>query len=509
MRPNLHPRQPIAVIALSLILAVLSLAGCSLLPGQGGAAPKPTTTRQTAAVFPTPTAEPSPTAQPTATPEPTPIVAAVAVSDQTIGEDGVLTVDRASLPDGGWLAVFSQVAGERGDLLGYVDLPAGAHENVRVTIDPFQASSTLIVELHSNAGDLQEFELPEPDVILPDVPPAEFAAEVILPQASIEVADQEISYDGIVNVAVVDLLEPTWVAIHADEDGSAGPVLGQVLLEPGEHTDVPIPIAWQKGTPQLYAVLHEDTGEPGYLDYPAADLPLLANGEAIATTFAATYPPNALVYDQPVLGGEVVIDRVISNGPGWVAVQYDDNGQPGLIIGESPLVDGLNEQVAVKLIQSAITPILFVRIHADTTADDPFNFPAADPIVTFAGRIPQAQSFSTTAGSYLITHDQALDENGAVSAAVVVATSGAWLVVQADDNGTPGEVIGQTFVPAGISRDVAVDLDPAPAPGTLYMALYQDAGELEVFEAPDGPDTLFRVQGGMVEVPFQLLEPAN
>ncbi|MEZ4516641.1 MAG: hypothetical protein R3C44_07315 [Chloroflexota bacterium] len=120
----------------------------------------------------------------------------------------------------------------------------------------------------------------------------EFAVEVTLPRPSVEVDDQEIGTDGLVTVRSVEVLAPTWVVIHADEDGSAGNVLGQVLLETGEYEDVTVPIRWYLGTPQLHAVLHEDSGEADFLDYPAADPPAGENGTAVAATFAAAYRRN-------------------------------------------------------------------------------------------------------------------------------------------------------------------------------------------------------------------------
>jgi hypothetical protein len=489
---------------MALAALTLLLGACSLLPGQDAATePAPVDTR-TAAVIPTATATPRPTAVPTMTAEPTPIVPLVRAADQDVGEDGVLLIDEVALPEPGWLAVFSATADGPGELLGYVDLPAGLHRDVRVTIDPFQATDTLIAQLHREGGDPQELELPEPDGLMAEDAQAAFDITLTLPQATITIADQPIGRDGIVTVGLVQLLEPTWVAIHADVAGAAGPVLGQRLLEPGEHTDVTIPIRWQAGTPELQAILHEDSGETGYFDYPGADPPLLAGGAAIGATFAATYPPDVVVFDQPVIDGQVVIDRVISDGPGWVVVHRDENGQPGLIIGHAALVDGLNEGVAVELIEAALTPLLYSRIHEDTTPGDAFNFPEADPPVLEDGRLPQAQRIRTDAGSYIIIHDQPLAADGSVVATMVMATSDAWLVIQADEDGVPGAVLGQTWVPRGINREVLVELDPQPETDTVHAVLYQDAGEAELFEYPGGPDTPFRVQGGTVAVPFRL-----
>lgn len=495
-------RLPLFMIGLLLLLLPTA---CSLLPGQETATATAPANTRTAAVFPTPTATTRPTAEPTATPQPTPIRPLVRVADQEVGEDGALTIAEVALPEAGWLTVFSTAAGEAGELLGYVDLPAGVHRDVQVTIDPTQATDTLVAQLRREGGVAGELELPEPDGLMAEDALADFAVTLNLPQPALVVADQTIAGDGVVTIDTVEALAPTWVVIHADDDGAAGAVLGQVLLDAGEHEAVTLPIRWRMGTPQLHAILHEDGDELRYLDYPNGDPPLLANGVPIGVSFAVTYPPDVVVYDQPVIDGEITVDRVISNGPGWVVVHRDEDGQPGLIIGSAPLQDGLNEQIQVDLIESALTPVLYARLHEDTVPGDVFNFPEADPPVLAGGRLPTAQRIRTDAGGYVIIRDQPLTAGDAILADVVMATSDAWLAIHADEDGAPGEVLGQTWLPRGLARDVMVTIDSPPAAGPLHAVLYQDAGEPEAFEYPDGPDTPFRVQGGTVAVPFALL----
>ena len=63
-----------------------------------------------------------------------------------------------------------------------------------------------------------------------------------------------------------------------------------------------------------------------------------------------------------------------------------------------------------------------------------------------------------------------------------------WLVIHADADGAPGPVIGYTPLPAGISANIAVAIDPAAATPTLYAMLHTDAGVAGEYEFPDGPD---------------------
>lgn len=506
MRPMPTSPTRLSVLLVTLLILVSVPAACSLLPGNDAAtATAPVATRTAAAVEPTASATTRPTPAPTDTPEPTPIRPLVRVSDQEVAEDGLLSIDEVALPEPGWLAVFGVGPAGAGDLLGYVDLPAGVHRDVRVTIDPTQATDTLVAQLRREGGDPQELELPEPDELMAEDAQAEFAVTLNLPQPVVVVSDQTIGSDGLVTIDSVTALAPTWVAIHADDDGAAGEVIGQLRLDTGEHEDITLPIRWQMGTPVLHAMLHEDSGEEGYLDYPEADPPLVSNGVPINATFAATYPPDVVVSDQPVVDGQITIDRVISNGPGWVVVHQDDDGQPGLIIGHAPLQDGLNEQVRVELIEAALTSVLYARVHEDSAPGDEFNYPEADPPILADGRLPAAQRLRTDSGGYVIIRDQRPAADGSVVATVVMATSDAWLAIHADEDGAPGPLLGHVWVPRGLNRDVIVTLDSPPEAGTLHVVLYQDAGEVEEFEYPDGPDTPFRVQGGTVGVPFTLL----
>jgi len=61
----------------------------------------------------------------------------------------------------------------------------------------------------------------------------------------------------------------------------------------------------------------------------------------------------------------------------------------------------------------------------------------------------------------------------------VVSPVGGWLIVQADWNdAVPDAILGSAWVPAGESRGVTIDLDPAtPLPQRIYVTLLADQGE--------------------------------
>lgn len=478
-------------------------AGCARL---GGANVNGTPTAQSAGTaegFSLAATPPGP--EPTLTPtvRPTSIPAHIDIKDQSLDESGELVAGEVSLPAPGWLVVYRSQDDKPDEVIGRVSLAAGVHDDVRVTVDTEAATEQLFARLHIDMGAEGVFEFPGEDKPFPGEPETAFTVELLLPQPQIEVASQDVGEDGVIRLTHVELLEPSWILIHTDYDGETGSVLGGVLLREGIYEDVPLAIDWRRATPTLHAVLHEDDGRTGIIDYPDGDLPILVNGLPVASTFDATYPPDIVVYDQPVIDGAVTIERVISQGPGWIAVYNEIDGQPGLIIGSAPLKDGLNEVVTVPLKQTAITDQLFARLHEDTEPGNAFNFPGQDSAVRYNNRLPNAAGFRVGNDALAFVRDQR-PADGTVSVDVIVSPVEGWAAVYDDDDGQPGTLLGYTRFPAGVSRNVAVELAPMPVgPDVLYLVLRQDLGEAKVFE-PDLDLFLTGDDNRPIRIPFEL-----
>jgi hypothetical protein len=427
------------------------------------------------------------------------------MDDQTLDESGVLIAAEVSLPSPGWLTIYRESEGQPDTIIGRQSLAPGVHENVEVSVDIEQATETLFAGVHTDLGAEGVFEYPGEDEPFPNEPETEFVVELAIPQPQIEVGEQTVGDDGIITLARLELLEPTWILIHADEGGEIGPVVGGLILDAGSYENVRLAIDWRKATPTLYAVLHKDGGEARVLDYPEGDLPVLSNGRPIVAEFKAVYPPEILVFDQPVVNNEIVIERVISNGPGWIAIYNELDGQPGFIIGSAPLADGLNEQVAVSLLPSRLTPQLYARLHVDSEPGDDFNFPAQDPEVRYNGRLPSAVAFRTDETAHALVRDQQLGEGNTLTVDHIVSAVNAWAAIYADADGQAGELLGRTWIPAGINRDVLVEVDPPPAPGVVHLVLYEDLGQPEEFEAPTIDLPLDNNDNRPIRIPFTIL----
>lgn len=97
-------------------------------------------------------------------------------------------------------------------------------------------------------------------------------------------------------------------------------------------------------------------------------------------------------------------------------------------------------------------------------------------------------------------NDQAIEE-GMVTVARATSQGPGWMVIHADDEGSPGAVIGYTALQDGENTDVMVEIDVQQATETLYAMLHTDTGEVGTYEFPDG-DPPVEAEGGVVVQPF-------
>jgi uncharacterized cupredoxin-like copper-binding protein len=86
-----------------------------------------------------------------------------------------------------------------------------------------------------------------------------------------------------------------------------------------------------------------------------------------------------------------------------------------------------------------------------------------------------------------------------------------WLVIHADQDGQPGEVIGYSALSEGLNRGVTVEVDPSAANTTVWAMLHYDTGaegeyEFGEVEGADGPVTM---DGSPVMSSLQVGAPAS
>ena len=101
---------------------------------------------------------------------------------------------------------------------------------------------------------------------------------------SVTVSDQPIE-DGTVTVDEVVAAGPGWIVIHADADGSPGPVIGWSAVEEGTNEDVVVEIEEDQATDTSHAMLHDDLGTVGTYEVPGADVPVQVEGQVVNVPF--------------------------------------------------------------------------------------------------------------------------------------------------------------------------------------------------------------------------------
>jgi hypothetical protein len=427
-------------------------------------------------------------------------------------EDGRLTIDQVVAVEPGWIVIQAEASGEAGPVLGYVAIDEGQNEQVEVTIEAAGADPLLRAVLHVDAGSRGDFEYPGPDQpvqVEAETVAATFEVDFSALEPAIIVSDQEVAEDGVITFENVVSNGPGWLVLYLDDEGEPGRILEYAPVQPGINEGLTMALNWREATPTVHALLYEDAGEPGVFEVPDADTVVEVDGAAVAATFQLTMPPDIFALDQPVVNGEVVVERVISYGPGWLVVFFDDEGELGLIIGEAPLEDGVNENVTVPVIETAVTPLLHLMIHQDHEPLGEFDFPASDPPVLYEGRLPAPVTIQTDEGNYLISRDQALAEDDTLTVPLVVVDVDVWVVMYADSSGEPGEIIGMTWAPAGISRDVAVEVDPELITSTMHVVLHLDAGTTQEFNYPGGLDIPLQRNRSIITSPFTLRTGLN
>jgi len=202
--------------------------------------------------------------------------------------------------------------------------------------------------------------------------------------------------------------------------------------------------------------------------------------------------PSITVSDQLSLDGNVRIDSVTSDGPGFVVIHIDNGeGAPGPVIGTLPVRDGTSNDLSMSIDTSAATPTLFAMLHVDTGEVGEYEFGSVDgadlPAMADGEVVVQPMNVVI-----FTANDQFVTEDNTVTVASVTAPDAGFVVIHADSGeSTPGPVVGFAPVDAGTTTGVTVELD-GELTDVLWPMLHVDTGEEGVYEfgeveGVDGP----------------------
>jgi hypothetical protein len=215
----------------------------------------------------------------------------------------------------------------------------------------------------------------------------------------------------------------------------------------------------------------------------------------------AQMTPSVTVGDQAIVNGKVTVEKVASDGPGWIVIHAQADGKPGPILGFSPVGDGENSNVVVEIDATSATSTLYAMLHADAGEVGTWEFPDGPDAPVKVGDQVVTPPFNITVGVGVA--DQAIAD-GKVTVAKVFSEGPGWMVIHAQADGKPGPILGFSPVADGENSDVAVEIDTAGATETLYAMLHTDAGEVGTWEFPGGPDAPVKVDDAVITPPFNV-----
>jgi hypothetical protein len=207
---------------------------------------------------------------------------------------------------------------------------------------------------------------------------------------SVTARDQRLAGSSVVVESVV-ATERGWVDIHAEAEvaGNPGIVIGYAPVQPGENNYVFVPVDPAKVTPVLYAVLHVDHGQVRMFEFPGADEPVKVDGKSVIAPFhilseqarPSSEQPSLSVRDQSLRNGEVIVGRVVAAQAGFVDIhaEAEQAGNPGVVIGYSPLSAGETTYVRVAVPADKTTAVIYAVLHIDEGERGKFEFPGPIP----------------------------------------------------------------------------------------------------------------------------------
>jgi LPXTG-motif cell wall-anchored protein len=128
---------------------------------------------------------------------------------------------------------------------------------------------------------------------------------------SVTVADQPI-VGGSITLQEVKASKAGWIAVHLDEGGSAGRVIGHGAVKQGTNANLKVTL--DETVPvggKVWPMLHVDAGAIGTYEFPGPDAPVVVDGNVVMkqitiTEAPASATPAATPTTMPPTGGSDV-----------------------------------------------------------------------------------------------------------------------------------------------------------------------------------------------------------
>ncbi len=89
-----------------------------------------------------------------------------------------------------------------------------------------------------------------------------------------------------------------------------------------------------------------------------------------------------IVKNQDGEDGKITIQTVIAAKKGWLVIHADENGEPGEVVGFSPVKEGINDNILVNINIEKSKSKLHAMLHIDEGVDGEYEFPGDDSPAT-------------------------------------------------------------------------------------------------------------------------------
>jgi hypothetical protein len=188
----------------------------------------------------------------------------------------------------GWVVIHIDNEGAPGPVAGFVAVPAGASGAVDIPLDAEGVTITPVLwpMLHVDTGEAGVYEFGTVEGA--DGPVRVNDQVVTFPinaAPSLMLSAQALGEGGtlVINQAVIDA--PGWIAIHTDNEGAPGPVIGTVWIPAGVSNNVTVTLDDPSmAGAQVFPMLHYDTGVAGEYEFgtvEGADAPVFVGENVI------------------------------------------------------------------------------------------------------------------------------------------------------------------------------------------------------------------------------------
>jgi len=428
----------------------------------------------------------------------------ITVSNQVVNENWV-TIGEVKAAVDGWLVIHADNgSGAPGPVLGQTMVSAGINSDVAIDLGDavFAGGEMLFPMLHVESPADGMYGFPEngdgPEIFANDV--VVVGIETLAPTGSISAVGQVVQ-GNMITASELTLNATGWVVVHASNATKDGPEVPGIISTPvqlpaGTNSDVAIELnsdfALSAGD-VIYIMLHTENGVIGEYEFDGANG---FDGPITTAPITLEAPSGSfMASNQVVSQNTLMVESITVGQPSWVVV-HRDNGAgsfvaPGIISNPVAIDAGTTENVAITFKDDeplSDGETLWIMLHNESGTIGAYEFDGAngfDLPITFS-------SIDIEAPSVMVS-DQIVMNNMVTIDEVKAGVDG-WIVIHEDNgNGAPGPVLGQTFVNAGSTSDVMVDLGSATvaAGDKLFPMLHIESpadGEYGFPDNGDGPE---------------------